>query len=289
MRAILLPVLLLVAGCPIGNDKYPKPSELTPDWLVEGPKVLAMRADPPEVPPGGTATFSSLVAAPGEGSLRLWLACPPDRALPGGLGCDPTDPDAFIGIEGVLPPTYEVPTGILDDVDPDDAFDGIYVTSQLTLVPEEYLQAGDLDPSTIDPRELRTATKRLVVSDSPTPNHNPEVAAWTVDGIEVDPASTVQLDPGQTYEIGVWLTDGSIEFYQHRNLDGDLEERVEAPYLKWYADSGTILSEASLYPYLTTRWTSPQAGDAPSSGSLWVVVRDRRGGTAWSVLRWTSP
>ena len=79
---------LLLAGCPIGNNKYPKPSELSSSWYIDRLRVLAVRADPPEALPGEEVTFEALVVHPADKTgVRVWLACPPDDAGGIGFGC----------------------------------------------------------------------------------------------------------------------------------------------------------------------------------------------------------
>ncbi|HMV65314.1 MAG TPA: hypothetical protein PKA64_00595 [Myxococcota bacterium] len=311
--AVLL--ALLSAGCPIGNNKYPKPRDLDPVWRIDKLRVLAIRAEPPEIRPGDTARFQALITDPdAQASAVVWIACPPDPDDPGGIGfgCaldaigDPSSmtPDelaeaGFIGFEPLFPPVYTAPDDLLDELDPDEAAEGVYVLIQVAALPAEALQqdtdAADTDAA-IDFNQVEVAYKRLVVSAALTPNHNPDLLGFTVDGFPLADDAVLEIDPGETYEIGALLAPGSVEVYDYVGTSGLPEERVEEPYVRWYTDGGSMLEEATLYPYLQASWQAPAdeldkdgalvTAAAPTSGTIWAVVRDRRGGMGWASLRW---
>ena len=296
--------LLLLAGCPIGNNKYPKPSDLSPAWRIDKPRVLAVVADPPEIRPGETARFRALITDPnGEIGSTAWIACPADGGGIG-FGCtiDPTFDFAnaslealaeagFIGFEPFLPPSYTAPTDLLDGLDARAASEGVYVTVTVAALPK------DLDPDAIvatdsallgglDVSSIPVAYKRLVVSDAPSPNHNPEVLTVTVDGTPLPAGTTLEVDAGETYEIGLVLTDDSVEAYLYLGPDGVWQQRIEQPYAHWYTTAGSMLEEITLDPYLQADWAAPAPDEGVTSGTVWAVVRDRRGGMGWVEVPW---
>ncbi|MDA3862408.1 MAG: hypothetical protein PF689_00910 [Deltaproteobacteria bacterium] len=63
--------LFLTVAC-VGED-FPPSAELNP----EEPQVLAIKAEPPEISPGETAGFESLVWWPETDISRVWLLCVP--------------------------------------------------------------------------------------------------------------------------------------------------------------------------------------------------------------------
>lgn len=284
--------LLACTSCVIGSDKYPRPRDLPQSWLVDRPRLLAVRADPAEASPGETVTFSALLPDPTSTiATVLWLACPfvEDAESDAPPQCEiDTDLDletasieelaaaGLIGVEPGFPPTYTVPEDVLEGVE--DPAEGSYVTIQVTGLPEL-----SLDDTAIDFNAVEAGYKRLVVSEATTPNHNPDLAYFTVEGQRVSPGSMVELDPHQTYEIGVVLADDAVEDYQYVNSDGISEDRTEEPYVTWYATSGTIVQLWSLHPHLHTDWVS---GGFATTGSWYAVVRDRRGGMAWLEQQW---
>lgn len=301
----LLALAPMIAGCPIGNNKYPKPRDLSPSWRIDKLRLLAIQAEPPEVEPGATVRFSALIVDPGDTSgTTIWLACPPDPDDPGaiGFGCqiDPnvdfSDLDAealteagLIGVEPFLPPVYVVPPNILDSLDADERAEGLYVLVQAAALPGDALElAADTAASAteIDFNAVEVGYKRLVVSEADTPNRNPKIRHMSVDGVTIPPEATVEVDPEQEYTIGVTMVDGTVEAYSYTNASGVTEPRVEEPYLHWYTDGGTMVEELTLWPYFDATWESPKADDPVRSGTIWTVVRDRRGGMAWSQLRW---
>ena len=126
-RLFLTVPCLAMTGCVIGGDKWPRPRDLAPSWLVDRTRILAVAANPPEIAPGETATFEALIPDPGgEGDLsRLWFACP---EVDGGFGCNldlstgsgttatGTGTDGFIGLEPFIPPVYTAPDDLLDGI-----------------------------------------------------------------------------------------------------------------------------------------------------------------------------
>lgn len=305
----LLGAVLLLTGCPIGNNKYPKPRDLSPVWQIDKLRVLAVRAEPPEIRPGETARFEALITDPNdEASVVVWLACPTDPDDEGGIGfgcsldagVDFTDMDTeelteagFIGFEPVMPPVYTAPDDLLDELDPIEAAEGLYVLVQVAALPASALETEE--GAAFDFNQVEVAYKRLIVSTALTPNRNPGVRSFSVDGVPVAPGTVVEIDKGEEYEIGADLTDGSVEVYDYVNSSGEPEERIEEPYIRWYTDGGRLLEEATLYPYLQASWEAPvDAQDkdgnvtsaARTSGTIWAVVRDRRGGMGWSSLQW---
>lgn len=295
----MTPWTLLLAGCVINGDKYPRPRDLTPNWLVDRTRILGISAEPPEAGPGAPVTFSALIGnATGEDPelAVVWLACPVDDEG-NGFGCatdlgaidleDP-DPDALaelglIGFQPFFEPSYTVPPEILDGLDDRQRLEGRYVLIQLLALPLATIE----DPvGEIDFAEVESAYKRLIVSEAPTPNHNPEILGFTVDGAAVPPGVVVYVEPEQSYAIGVDVPESAVETYEYLPTDGPAETRVEEPYASWYSTDGEIGEEVTLWPYLEADWTAPV--DRGTTGTWHAVVRDRRGGMAWFSQAWVA-
>ncbi len=295
-----LAAALVASGCAIGNNKFTKPRDLSPAWRIDKLRVLAVRAEPPEIAPGETATFQALVTDPDDtAGAIVWLACPPDDNGGVGLGCsiDPSfdftgaDPEAlaeagFIGFEPLLPPVYTAPADLLDGLDEFQQRDGEYVLVQIAVLPQTLLDDG-FDGASFDFNELEAAYKRLVVSTDDSPNHNPVVGTLMVDGVSIPEGTVVEVDAGEEYVLTPVLAEGSVEIYDYTDKDGVTTKRNEEPYFEWYADGGTITISASLFPHLDGAWKAPEADDeGPMSGTWWSVVRDRRGGMNWISRSW---
>jgi len=296
--------VLMAQGCVIGSEKYPRPRDLNPTSLVDRTRVLSVVAEPPEMRPGERATFRALVATPGAdtpedgGLTKLWLACPVDDAG-NGFGCvvdfDNLDIEelgpaelaelGFIGFEPGLPPAYTAPDDLLDGLEEEERLEGRYVNVQVTALPDELLETtGTGAAPALDFNEVEVAYKRLVVSEALTPNQNPSIRTFTVDRVEVGAETLVEVDAEQSYELGVLLPDGAREAYVFVNSDGEEEQRVEEPYVAWYATAGDMTEEVTLYPYLEATWVAP--AESGETGTWYAVLRDRRGGQAFWVQRY---
>lgn len=298
-RATALCVVLASASCVIGNDKYPRPRDLSEVWFVDRTRILAIRADPPEVTPGQNATFSALVARPEttepSDDVSLWLACSDEEGS--GFGCDlsaltgidPANADltalqeaGLIGFEPFLSPSYTPESALLDGLEGQDRLEGVYVTIAMSIFPASVFE--DAADQALDFNEVESAYKRLVVSEATTPNNNPTIVSFVVAGTAVPAGAIVEVDPNQPYELSVLFSANTVETYQFVNSEGRVEERVEEPYVGWFATGGTLFEEVTLFPYLEATWVSPEVSG--TEGTWWAVVRDRRGGQAWITQRW---
>lgn len=288
--------LVLLSGCVINGDKYRRPSELVPEWMVDRTRLLAIQAEPPEVEPGAVVAFSALFGRPPGESAELgvlWLACPVDDAG-NGFGCatalaelDLENPDpaalakaGVIGFEPGLAPVYVVPTDLLADVPDEERAEGRYVLVQVSALPLDVALGG----GEVDLTQVESGYKRLVVSEAATPNHNPDILAFTVDGAPVPVGATVYVEPDQVYAPGLLLRDGAVESYAFTPTDGPIETRLEEPWAAWFATGGDLIESVTLFPYLDALWLSPTEHGA--EGAWYAVVRDRRGGMGWIEQRW---
>lgn len=283
--------LLLLAGCVINSDKYTRPRDLAPQAIVTSLRILAIQADPPELAPGETAVFRALIADPDDLSDNtLWVACGPDRASDFGCPFDPAalDEDAtiedliaagVIGFEPDLPPSLTADAAWLEGLSDDERLEGINWTVNALALPADAPAGDDFDFNSVE-----SAFKRVVVSEAPTPNNNPGIVSFAVDGVPIDGAAVVLVDAGEPYELAPILADDAIETYTFRNVDGEDEQRVEKLYAEWYATGGTVDEFNTLDPFLESTWIAPSEPEA--EGTWWVVLKDRRGGIAFAQRRW---
>lgn len=289
--------LVLAAACAIGDDQLPKPEDLPEEWRVDRLRVLAIRAEPPEAAVGQEVQLSALLVDPFDqvGGI-VWLACPSETDLDLGCTLDPSldfqnaTPEelaeaGFVGFEPLIPPRYTPPPELLEGKTEAEQLDGVQVVVQMAAVPPEAL-GGDLGEGSFDPADLEAGYKRLIVSTSPQPNRNPRIAALSFDGVEADPNGVVEVDPGQEYLVAARLDTEAAETYDYTNPEGVTETRTEEPYLKWYASGGSLLESLTLFGFFDVPWVAPPRGSPAPEGTLWVVVRDRRGGMSWIAQRW---
>lgn len=291
----LLALAVLCGGCVINGDKYPRPRDLVPVWMVDRPRLLAMAGEPAEARPGDLVRFSALLAQPPgqeEDFVTVWIACPPTEeagcstdlsGLTTTTGTPSYEDIGLIGIEPGLPPIYAVPDDLLDGLTDDEKLEGLEVTVQATALPAETME----DPEALEDLDfavVEAGFKRLVVSLATTPNQNPSIGALAVDDLSLPDGALVHVDPSQSYEIGARLPEDAIETYEFLNSEGVVEQRVEEPYVAWFATGGDLQEEVTLYPYLDATWVAPEASG--ERGAWYAVLRDRRGGMAWKVQEW---
>lgn len=285
-----LVAVALLSGCIVGDGKYKRPYELDVASEVDRVRILAVQAEPPEARPGEIVRFTALVPDPqDEVDILLWLACPPSDA--GGYGCsadlgalggEPTPEElreaGVIGIEPGLPPEYVPPVDLLDGLDERGRREGLNVTVQLAAFPQEAIT--DTAGSDFF-NEVEVGYKRLVVSEAPTPNHNPVITGFDVDALPIPDGIAAEVDAGQQYDLGITIALETVETYEYLNSDGVIESRTEEPYATWYCTDGQLLESVTLHPHTQATWLAP---DEPGAVTCWAVVRDRRGGIAWREL-----
>jgi len=280
-------VSLLLSACVINGDKYARPRDLNPESLVDRTRILAIQAEPPEVRPGDSAEIKALLADPNnEVENTLWVTCSKEESSDFGCAVDTSGVDftsaspeeleeaGIIGFEPFLAPTYSAPPEALNDLDPEQRTEGTYALVQAFAFPNMDEQSEAFDFNSIE-----SGFKRIVISEATTPNSNPSIERWTVDGVFVDTTAPVVVAAGASIELGIELSPDSIENYEYQNSEGIIEQRTEEPYARWYGTAGSVDEDITLYPYLTATVRTP---DAPGTGGTWwAVVRDRRGGITW--------
>lgn len=274
--------------------------QVAESWQIDRMRILAVAPEPPEAHPGDTVQFRALIVSPNKPvECSAWLGCSSDS----GFGCgfsgsvgDTAAPDtgtgdpstAFLGIDPYFPPSWTVPADYLDALPEADRLEGTtQLITVLALSDCEALLSGDpsgaqdLLAGGVDDVEI--AYKRLPVSLATVPNHNPNIAEILVDDLSLSPGSRITLDRAQTYRLKVVLSDDAVESYDYLNSDGVTETRTEEPYFSWYAQEGSFNQTNTLYPYTEVEYTTPSQSTLETQ-SLWVVVRDRRGGMGWLEL-----
>jgi len=284
---MLLPLIL---GCGA--------TQLSQSWQIDRLRVLAVAAEPAEPRPGDVVSFTSLTVSPAVPvAMTTWFVCVFEDAAGCAIdpsvtedleGLDPSELSAeelaalyaelqaagLIGVEPFLPPTWVVPADTLDALDATARLEGVTATVSVTAIP---------DQEVVDEGDLELAFKRVPVSEATTPNRNPGPVGLTVDGLAFPAGTRVALERGQTYTLAVSLPDDAIEDYTYVTQDGVSETRTEEPYFTWYLQEGSFDETDTLYPYVEVQYTTP-ASPTLEEQSVWVVVRDRRGGMAWTEL-----
>jgi hypothetical protein len=280
-------LLLAAAAC--------TPNFQSQDQVVDL-RILAVSAEPPEAQfdaDGGSADPVKLTV----------LAVDPAR--PGSLAtlsaqlCEPTD--SRLCDQGL-----SVDQGTLTR-DGGDLFSSVLVVPQPVLA--QAVAANDLGAfdgirvqysfsvSDGDPAGPQQGDKIIIYSPrGGAPNRNPRLSGLLLSRAGV-PFATVQdgdslaLAAGEEIGVRPVLADGARETYTTTDLRGNPVTLTEDPAYSFYTTPGaqfdpataTEAVDGSAPPEGLTRF-QPSLG----SGTLWVVVRDGRGGETWLTIAWTA-
>ncbi|MFZ5441893.1 MAG: hypothetical protein ACOZQL_17950 [Myxococcota bacterium] len=301
-RATLSLCCLALAGC---NGQF------KPETLVDALRVLAITAEPPEVRPGESAQLDILQMDPSRPTGKttvVWVGCEPDPIDFNRSACNDTSallqPTAF----ATFPPGvrllgfgtragYASGSGLFDGLSPEDP-----VRQNGTSGPVLGVVIGEeINPTSsdaelrelfgrIERQEIQTvmALTRVTVTERAERNHNPKLAALELDGVAVPKNAKLQLREGAKVTLVPRLADGSRETYR-LVLPSGTEERSEKLVASWYSTSGRFdQARVDVSEPAPTTFIVPGSSEVPDdvvpekrTGSIWLVVRDGRGGQAF--------
>jgi hypothetical protein len=269
----VLALLALSAGC---SSPFP------PYSYVHSLSVLAIQAEPPEIAPGESADLRALVVDPAGRAVTLeWAYCTEAPAI--GTGTD-VNPDCITHESA----PYLVPLGQGDtatvtmpmvqptDLGLPDATDGFYLPVRMIA------RAG---------ADQVTAIYRLRYALGGPRNTNPSIADL-LSGVAADGTGGVQLadgaqlQSGDTVAIRAAYGPGSAE--QYPVIDPStmmVQMRTELLPTSWFIDAGKVDQETTGPERPVTNWAlTERLPDAlPAPLHVWAVVRDDRGGTAFTA------
>ena len=296
MRAALLCSLAAVAcACQPRFDRAPS--------RVDGPRVLAVRAEPPEAAPGASVTLAPLLvdaAGPLDAATVDWAFClanrpaaddntvsarclPPDSpdlrpiapgpAPPAATAVLPAEGCQVFGSEPPPPPPGEPP---LRPVDPDPS-GGYYQPVRLAVAGGEAVAFAQV--------RLRCA---LPAAPAPVaqefraryvPNRNPHLAELGLAG-----GATTVAPGGREVLQAAWAPEAAEPFVAFDLASSALVDRVEALRVSWFSTAGTFDADRSAPQGEARAQVGWRAPDAPGPVHLWAVLRDDRGGMGWRHL-----
>jgi hypothetical protein len=269
-----------------------------PASLIAGPRLLAVRGDPPEAAPGAAVSYSVL-AVSAEGTMAappiLWAFCAAANPLTDDDSVSPAClHDAVVPIGGPSP-TAQAPTpldacslfgpdpppGSFRPHDPDST-GGFYqpVRAQLDALTAFRLQRVPCDLPDAP------ASAAIELSQRYRPNQNPSLAQLTA-SVAGSPVSLDAIPAGATVQLSTGWGQGDAETYVMFDPGStSVVERREALSVSWFATGGTFTAEvtgsAEDDPATTTQttWLAPAS---PGAIQLWVVLRDSRGGVDFAA------
>ena len=242
----------------------------TPAEHVEGLRVLAIKAEPPEAAPGAMTTLTALAVDTSGAPITIdWAACT-EPAQPGnGLvnpDCLQKDTAPFLVALGTGDPiAATLPTIDPNTFAPADASGGLYLP-----VRARANTSGDR----VD------VIYQMRLAHGMPPNNNPSLAGIFVvaaDGstTPLDEAAPLDVTLGQTLKLRATFTPDSEETYM-----GQTSMLAEQLRVSWFSTAGTFSEPVTGNDKPDTIWSAIAPLPAPGAAiDLWIVGRDERGGT----------
>lgn len=257
--------------------------------IIDRPRVLAVIAEPAEARPGAPITYTAVVAAPGGPVIAApaWAFCvapkPPTEDNAVSDAC--LDPAAHLVALGTQPAvTAALPTEGCLDFGPE--------TPPGNFRPRDAdATGGYYQPIRIDVADqvafgLSRITCKLATAPGPVAhdydlryvaNHNPTL----------NPLALPRVPPDTDVTLTAAWPAGAAETYLYYDPRSQtLVTRREAMRLSWFATGGRLAVDASAVAEtdpataVSTTWHTPAAGPA----TLWLVLRDSRGGIASQTM-----
>ena len=293
MRAVSL--LLLCAAC---TPNFQSASD------VVDLRVLAIRSDPPEAQmdlDAGTVqdvTVQVLVAdsSPSLSATMTGLLCLPTDSLT----CDAASPFKLPPVTQPVGRAFSYPLRV-----PPDTLRGALANDKLNGLGGVRVQL-QINVTAGSPAKVVSAEKILLFSrNDHVPNHVPLLDAVdvTFDGgapSTLKPGETLQLVQGKTFGLrprphtcDAGTCPNGIESYDTLDLSGKVIHLTEQFAYSFFTTAGAELDrdgadeprDGGAPPDGLARIDSTGAADG---GTLWIVVRDGRGGESWITLPWQS-
>jgi hypothetical protein len=257
------------------------------DNQVSGPQVLAIRASPPEAHPGDPVTFDALVADDSaQITVLSWSFCSAPRVTSQSISVNEVCLDDATALTSIgvgdsqstsIPSSAcitfgpDAPPGVMPT--PPDDTGGYY---QPVVVTGASATAVGFARVMCD---LANATQRasITFSSQYNANNNPQIAGVSS-----------QVQTNGDVQLWAWWDASSAESYvSFEPSTQSILPRRESMEVTWWATSGTLTTprtfiseqDAGMITQATTMLVN-----ASNTGTVWVVLRDARGGVDWAML-----
>jgi hypothetical protein len=301
------PILAFAALLGLGACAYDfeRPSE------VIDRRILAIQVEPPELT-GGAALPDSIQAralvvdpsAPQAVTAVSWWACMiPERAVGAGDSRCPEDDTTVLLSSGEAPLS-----SLSQNIPVPEEVVGVLASGRDVAAPQILVQlqvgseAGDLFA-------IKEVKVTALANEGQEPNRNPVLQRLMLDGEEWLPDVPRTLKYGECpeeekkaveaednslvnvceHDIEPVFDEAEAQFYFARGITGKLEPQRERLRFNWFADGGSFRRGLTLQKDPRdpspdnigpkAEWREPPT--KTERATLWIVVRDGRGGTHW--------
>jgi hypothetical protein len=262
-------------------------------------RILAVQAEPPEAQYDATSADAVHLrilavdpAAEGSFGVMRWDICAPSDSrrcdapiIPEAQGSQTRQGGREFSADIVIPP------GLVQDFVGNDKLGGFLGT---------FFAQFSFSVDDGDPHAPVYGEKSLVYSRrGPPPNHNPLMTGVdvTVNGLPdrtLAPGQTFKVSLGVEYGLRPILAAGARETYQTTDLTGKTITLTEQPSYSFFTTPGGEFDrdtadepiDGVAPPDGLTRFDAFRA--SASNSTLWVVVRDGRGGESWITIPWVT-
>jgi hypothetical protein len=271
--------------------------DFEPGSRVTDLRVLAVRADAPYAAPRETVHLEALAVDPQERAITWgWGLCI-NPASPSAAGClARLDASTIVIEKGKTTFDFTLPGDVIDAL-PAGAAGHASVGAVVAACPGDLaVGLGSIRFSCMDPLSGRTLTPseyvvgvKRVFARATDKNDNPIIDRVTWDGVDwprsevkdVVPCDENANDYGacttrEQHVVAVAIPEASIE----SGLDSFRAPFQEQVIAQYYATEGIFEHDVRLASDTATGWTARRAS-ARRMVTMWVVVRDDRGGVAW--------
>ena len=281
--------------------------DLDPYGRVLGFRILALRAEPPELHVGQETVVDAFVVGVDPATVEYrWSWCPFLGEPASGFACAVDE----IALQAALPPGVRLPTfdrgsGATANFAyavPTEVIVGLCSALQGLEVPDFQSRTqcdGGLDiymrlDATANGQTI-SALKEVRLSTDPSrpPNQNPRTLEIALRNGGPEDLVRSDLLRNEQIELRAALDPEDAENYLGVPVGdpgGEIRPLRERLIVSWFSTAGSfdperdafLDGERSLEEASRTRWTTPLPADAPSAQvDLFVVLRDDRGGATW--------
>jgi hypothetical protein len=269
-------------------------------------RVLALQAEPVNPAEGQSTTLTPLVYSPSDGALSFaWSWCPLLGQADDGYTCPVSyaEVSAMVAGAGVTTPLPSFDLGS----NPTATWSNPFPASVLATLCADGFNDTKLDcrhgfPVRVfvnitqgSSTQVATTVLRLPLIDNATSNANPAVGALRAELVAgdmvLDDAGSVVLPRIKDSVLRVAMEESAAETYVEADGAGGPGDRRETLLFSWFSELGDIDASRTLFidgadtlADSSRNKLRPPASrvDGRGTSKIFVVVRDDRGGVAWT-------